>query len=188
MYSRIGRSLSGPWTSMPGRDSSPSRPVRKQSKHLVGAATQAFHPQRPAGKNPAHRTANAVPPIPLSSSMSAFIAMAPVNPACEPNPGNAGSGIVVYRAGKLAQLWFGLYDSMGTNNTAELNALYHALRMAETEIKNGNTVEICSDSAYSINCIRSWAPNWEKKGWKKPGGEIKNLEIIQDWLRDLPTH
>ena len=100
--------------------------------------------------------------------------------ACEPNPGNAGSGIVVYRAGKLAQLWFGLYNPMGTNNTAELNALYHALRMAEAEIKTANTVEVCSDSAYSINCIRSWAPKWEKKGWKKPGGEIKNLEIIQD--------
>src|ERR671911_2355393 len=100
--------------------------------------------------------------------------------ACEPNPGNAGSGIVVYRAGKLAELWFGLYNPRGTNNTAELNALYHALRMAEAEIKNGNTVEVCSDSAYSINCIRSWAQNWEKKGWKKPGGEIKNLEIIQD--------
>jgi ribonuclease HI len=100
--------------------------------------------------------------------------------ACEPNPGNAGSGIVVYRSGELAQLWFGLYHPMGTNNTAELNALYHALRMAEAEIKTGNTVEVCSDSAYSINCIRSWAPNWEKKGWKKPGGEIKNLKIIQD--------
>ena len=99
--------------------------------------------------------------------------------ACEPNPGNAGSGIVVYRAGKLAQLWFGLYNPLGTNNTAELNALYHALRMAEGEIESGNTVEVCSDSAYSINCIRSWAPDWEKKGWKKPGGEIKNLEVIQ---------
>ena len=100
--------------------------------------------------------------------------------ACEPNPGNAGSGIVVYRAGKLAELWYGLYNPMGTNNTAELNALYHALCMAEAEIKAGNTVEVCSDSAYSINCIRSWAPSWEKKGWKKLGGEIKNLEIIQD--------
>ena len=100
--------------------------------------------------------------------------------ACEPNPGHAGSGIVVYRAGKLAELWFGLHNPMGTNNTAELNALYHALRMAEAEIKTGNTVEVCSDSAYSINCLRSWAPSWEKKGWKKPGGEIKNLEIIQD--------
>ena len=100
--------------------------------------------------------------------------------ACEPNPGNAGSGIVVYRGGELAQLWFGLYNPMGTNNTAELNALYHALRMAEAEIDCGNSVEICSDSAYSINCIRSWAPGWEKRGWKKASGEIKNLEIIQD--------
>jgi ribonuclease HI len=100
--------------------------------------------------------------------------------ACEPNPGNAGSGIVVYRAGKLAQLWFGLHNPMGTNNTAELNALYHALRMAEAEIETDNTVEVCSDSAYSINCIRSWAPNWEKRGWKRPGGEVKNLKIIQD--------
>lgn len=100
--------------------------------------------------------------------------------ACDPNPGKAGSGIVVYRAGELTQLWYGLYNPKGTNNTAELNALYHALRIAEAEIKTGNTVEVCSDSAYSINCIRSWAPKWEKKGWKKPGGEIKNLEIIQD--------
>jgi len=54
------------------------------------------------------------------------------------------------------------------------------LRMAEAEIKTGNTVEVCSDSTYSINCIRSWARSWEKKGWKKPGGEIRNLEMIQD--------
>jgi ribonuclease HI len=100
--------------------------------------------------------------------------------ACEPNPGNAGSGIVVYRGGKLVELWYGLYNRMGTNNTAELNALYHALRMAEAEIESGNTVEVCSDSAYSINCIRSWAPSWEKRGWKRAEGEIKNLEIIQD--------
>src|SRR5262249_8876135 len=99
--------------------------------------------------------------------------------ACEPNPGNAGSGIAVYRASKLAELWYGLHNPMGTNNTAELNALYHALRMAEVEIRAGHTVEVCSDSAYAINCIRSWAPLWEKKGWKKTGGEIKNLGIIR---------
>lgn len=100
--------------------------------------------------------------------------------ACEPNPGNAGSGIVVYRSGKLAELWYGLYHPLGTNNTAELNALYHALRMAEAEIEAGHSVEVCSDSAYALNCIRSWAPGWEKKGWTRAGGEIKNLKVIQD--------
>ena len=100
--------------------------------------------------------------------------------ACDPNPGHAGSGIVVYRVGELTQLWYGLYNPRGTNNTAELNALYHALRMAEAEIQTGNTVEVCSDSQYAINCIRIWAPSWEKKSWTKPGGPIKNLEVIKD--------
>jgi ribonuclease HI len=100
--------------------------------------------------------------------------------ACEPNPGNAGSGVVVYRDGKLAELWYGLYNPKGTNNTAELNALHEALRMAETEIKAGYGVEICSDSQYAINCISVWATGWEKKGWTKKDGEIKNLDIIQD--------
>ncbi|MGC3980028.1 MAG: ribonuclease H family protein [Steroidobacteraceae bacterium] len=100
--------------------------------------------------------------------------------ACEPNPGNAGSGVIVYREGVLSELWYGLYNPQGTNNTAELNALHEALRMAEAAIKDGYGVEICSDSQYAINCISKWAPGWEKKGWTKKDGEIKNLEIIQD--------
>ncbi len=100
--------------------------------------------------------------------------------ACEPNPGNAGSGIVVYRNGVLSDLWYGLYNPQGTNNTAELNALHEALGLAETELNLGHSVEICSDSKYAINCISVWAPNWEKKGWQKKDGEIKNLNLIKD--------
>lgn len=99
--------------------------------------------------------------------------------ACEPNPGHAGSGIVVYRDGEVVELWYGLHDPHGTNNTAELNALYHALLMAEKFIAQGESVEVLSDSKYAINCIATWAPGWEKKGWRKEGGEIKNLEIIK---------
>lgn len=99
--------------------------------------------------------------------------------ACDPNPGRAGSGLAVYRNGKLAQLWYGLYNPAGTNNTAELNALHRALVMAEAAITSSFTVQILCDSTYAINCISKWAAGWEKKGWRKAGGEIKNLEIIQ---------
>jgi ribonuclease HI len=99
--------------------------------------------------------------------------------ACEPNPGNAGSGIAVYREGKLAQLWYGLYHPNGTNNTAELNALHHALLIAERAIAAAETPQILCDSTYSINCVSKWAAGWERKGWRKAGGEIKNLSIIQ---------
>jgi ribonuclease HI len=100
--------------------------------------------------------------------------------ACEPNPGHAGSGIVVYRDGQLTELWYGLYNPNGTNNTAELNALHHALLMAESNIETGQSVRILSDSSYAINCISKWAEGWKAKGWRKSGGEIKNLSIIQD--------
>jgi ribonuclease HI len=143
-------------------------------------AEQAFARGYVVNPHQTPRGENTATPDSASSAAHQFDVTIYCDGACEPNPGNAGSGIVVYRAGKLAELWFGLYNPRGTNNTAELNALYHALRMAEAEIKTSNTVEVCSDSAYSINCICSWALNWEKKGWKKPGGEIKNLELIQD--------
>jgi len=98
---------------------------------------------------------------------------------CTPNPGKAGSGVAVYRSGKLSELWYGLYETMGTNNTAELGALYESLLLAQKEAKKGNDVEIKCDSMYSIDCISKWAISWEKKNWTKKGGAIKNLEIIK---------
>ena len=98
---------------------------------------------------------------------------------CEPNPGEAGSGLALYRDNQLAELWYGLYNPMGTNNTAELNALHHAMVLAEAELRQGHTVAIFCDSQYAIQCITQWAEGWEKKGWKKSGGEIKNLVLIQ---------
>ena len=100
--------------------------------------------------------------------------------ACEPNPGQAGSGVAVYLEGNLSELWYGLYDAQGTNNTAELNALYQALLIAKEGIDNDKKVEVLCDSQYAINCITVWAFNWQEKGWKrKKPGDIKNLEIIQ---------
>ncbi len=98
---------------------------------------------------------------------------------CTPNPGKAGSGVAVYRNSEVSELWYGLYERMGTNNTAELGALYQSLLIAQKESKNGNKVQIKCDSMYSIDCIKKWAISWEKKNWTKKGGEIKNLEIIK---------
>lgn len=99
---------------------------------------------------------------------------------CEPNPGKAGSGIAVYRNDVVEELWYGLYNPNGTNNTAELHALHQALIMAQSDVANGKSVAIFCDSKYSIQCVTQWAINWQKKGWKKPSGEIKNLELIKE--------
>jgi len=99
---------------------------------------------------------------------------------CEPNPGNAGSGMAIYRNGQVSELWYGLYNPNGTNNTAELNALHQAFLKAVPELADGRSVAVLSDSKYSIQCITQWAVNWEKRGWKKADGEIKNLALIQE--------
>jgi ribonuclease HI len=142
------------------------------------AADQAFRAGRPT-------TAPSQRPVLTKASDPSRVHVASVglqiycDGACEPNPGNSGSGIAVYRDGTLVELWYGLYNPNGTNNTAELNALHHAMLIAGTAISAGSTAQILCDSTYSINCLSKWAASWEKKGWRKPGGEIRNLSIIQ---------
>lgn len=100
--------------------------------------------------------------------------------ACHGNPGKAGSGLAIYHGEDLPTLFFGGYEETGTNNSAELKALYVALTMAKkASAKEVTEVEILSDSKYSIDCITKWAYGWRDKGWKKKGGEIKNLELIK---------
>jgi len=43
----------------------------------------------------------------------------------------------------------------------------------------GEECEVYTDSEFWINVITKWAAGWEAKSWKKKGGEIKNLDIVQ---------
>lgn len=100
--------------------------------------------------------------------------------ACDPNPGNSGTGLAVYRNWALDKLWYGLYNPNGTNNTAELLGLMHAMHIAQDALSLSVPVTIFCDSKYAIQCITQWADSWKRRGWKRPGDqEVKNLDIIQ---------
>lgn len=99
--------------------------------------------------------------------------------ACRGNPGQTGSGLAVYRKGVLSELWYGLYASHGTNNTAELLGLYHAVLTAKDELLKGSTVLIRSDSEYAINAVTKWAQGWERAQWMDGTKPRKNAEIIR---------
>ena len=99
--------------------------------------------------------------------------------ACDPNPGEAGSGVAVYEIGLLSELWYGCYEPLGTNNTAELNALYKALEIAERMGGPSRRIQILSDSSYSVNAMTKWSVGWEKNGWTCKGNqELANKELI----------
>ena len=57
----------------------------------------------------------------------------------------------------------------------EGRAIVAALKLAE-----GEACEIYTDSEFWINVITKWAPGWAAKGWRKSGGPIKNLELVQE--------
>ena len=83
---------------------------------------------------------------------------------CDPNPGQAGSGIAVYVSGELAELHYGLYNPTGTNKTAELNALHQAMLLARSKHQTGLRVQILSDSTYAVKAMVEWGAGWRRSG------------------------
>lgn len=91
--------------------------------------------------------------------------------SASPNPGPGGFAVI--RDGK-PHLLGGEPGRETTNIRMEGLAIKAALEDAD-----GQECQIYTDSEFWINVITKWAPGWQAKGWKKKGGEIKNLDIVQ---------
>ncbi|HMH69888.1 MAG TPA: ribonuclease H [Candidatus Saccharimonadales bacterium] len=90
--------------------------------------------------------------------------------SCSPNPGPGGFAVI-----KNMQPAVLGREADSTNIRMEGKALIAALTDAD-----GEACEIYTDSEFWINVITKWSLAWEKNGWKKKGGEIKNLDIVQE--------
>lgn len=99
--------------------------------------------------------------------------------ACSGNPGPGGWGaLLVARDGdtvlKERELSGG--EANTTNNRMELMAAITALETLD----RGTKLTVVTDSAYVKDGITKWIHSWKAKGWKKKGGEIKNIDL---WKR-----
>jgi ribonuclease HI len=160
----------------------------------AGAASNAAAPV--AGTGDAAVLAEAVAP-PRRTSRARAAAAAPVAPAApgavlrghspqsgvftdgsaSPNPGPGGWGLVWVKDGRVLQERSG-HEPRTTNNRMELTALIAAFELVPEDA----SLTVYSDSRLCVDTITKWAPNWERRGWKKDGGEIKNLELVQRLL------
>lgn len=95
--------------------------------------------------------------------------------AARPNPGPGGWGVVKVRDGEILEEKFG-HEEQTTNNRMELTALIEAFRM----IGDDEEVEVFSDSELCVKTINEWAAAWERRGWKRKDGPVKNLELVQE--------
>lgn len=90
--------------------------------------------------------------------------------SASPNPGPGGFAVI--EDGRPVALGSEAGDT--TNIRMEGLAMIAAL-----ELSDGEPCEIRSDSEFWINVVTKWAPGWAAKGWRKSGGPIKNLELVQ---------
>ena len=92
-----------------------------------------------------------------------------------PNPGPGGWGLVHVRGGEVLAQKHG-HDPDTTNNRMELTALIEALKLLPAD----SSETVYSDSNLCVQTVNQWAAGWEKRGWKRKDGEIKNLELVKE--------
>ena len=92
--------------------------------------------------------------------------------SADPNPGPGGWAVI---DAATKQPVLSGNDKATTNIRMEGTAILNAIKLADKE-----PVEIHTDSEFWINVLERWAPTWEKNGWKKKSGPIKNLDLVQE--------
>lgn len=98
--------------------------------------------------------------------------------AAHPNPGPGGWGAVYVVDQQIIAQRHGS-EAQTTNNRMELTALIAGYGL----VPPGQSAVVMTDSQLCVDTINSWAAGWEKNGWKRKGGPIKNLDLVQQLYR-----
>lgn len=102
--------------------------------------------------------------------------------SAEPNPGKGGWAVIEVKEDEGVLAASGS-EKFTTNIRMEGSALISAIKYADTE-----PCEIHTDSEFWVNVLTKWAPAWERNGWKKKTGEIKNLEMVKELYSLYTSH
>jgi ribonuclease HI len=95
--------------------------------------------------------------------------------SCQGNPGPGGWGVVWVDRGEIVEERNG-YEPSTTNNRMELRAIIEGLAMLPSDIE----IDLYTDSRLMVDTLTKWAAGWEKRGWRRKDGEVKNLELVQE--------
>jgi ribonuclease HI len=98
--------------------------------------------------------------------------------AAHPNPGPGGWGAVYVVDGEIITEARGA-EPQTTNNRMELTALLAGYGM----VPPGKAAVVLTDSQLCVDTINSWAADWERNGWTRKRGAIKNLDLVQRLYR-----
>ena len=155
-------------------------PCREKAPLRSGAAGRAGFGRRSATAKPAAGTPSATREenLPVAEILLRYTAGPQAgiftDGSCAGNPGPGGWGVVRVKENAILAELHG-HDPSTTNNRMELTAMITALEMLRAD----EPAEIYTDSQLVVNTITKWAAGWEKRGWERKDGEVKNLELVQ---------
>ncbi len=109
------------------------------------------------------------------------------NGQARPSPGGAGGLIEIRTVGAIQRRDFFLHAPDTTNNRMALAGAIAALQLLGANKQRCNML-VVSDSEYLIKGMREWVQGWMRRGWKRKGGEIENLQLWQTLVGSAGKH
>lgn len=91
-----------------------------------------------------------------------------------PNPGPGGWGAVYVVDDEVVDRVHG-HEPDTTNNRMELRALIAGCDL----VPAGTPATVYTDSRLAHDTINSWAAGWKRRGWRRKGGEVRNLDLVK---------
>ena len=155
----------------------PSQCLDCRNRTATPSASSATSRKSPSGKRARSRTSSAS--LSVAQVLEEFTGGPDTGVFTDgssvPNPGPGGWGAVYVIAGEILGEAHG-HDPATTNNRMELTALIEGIRL----VPENKPTTIYSDSNLCVQTINTWAAGWERNGWKRKSGPIKNLDLVQE--------
>ncbi|MFO0817807.1 MAG: ribonuclease HI [Pirellulales bacterium] len=96
--------------------------------------------------------------------------------ACSGNPGPGGWAFILRHVATRKEKELSGAERETTNNQMELLAVIRGLEALRSPCR----VHLFTDSIYVGKGLTEWLPGWKRRGWKREGKPIKNIEL---WKR-----
>jgi ribonuclease HI len=100
------------------------------------------------------------------------------------NPGGAAGLVEVWRDGSWIRRDYWVSEPDTTNNRMAIRSGIEGLRL----LKRPCSVRFVSDSQYLVKGISEWLPGWKRRGWRRRGGPIENLDLWKELDREVARH
>lgn len=100
------------------------------------------------------------------------------------SPGGAAGMVEHWNGEEWVRRDYWLSEPATTNNRMALRSAITGLRL----LKRACRVAFTSDSQYLVRGMREWVHGWVRRGWRRKGGAVGNLELWQELVEVAARH